>query len=126
MAEAAFHLDMERVCFISTSDSYDEISLTGDTDVFDYSRQRGIKNYKISSYMLDYPLIDVTKIKSDSAFNNSLIIMSVLRDKIKNEAFYVIAANSALALQVAGILIILWIADLQQKNPYYQAEHTIN
>jgi anthranilate phosphoribosyltransferase len=103
MAEAAFHLDMERVCFVCTSDSYDEISLTGETDVYDYSRQSGIKNYKISSVMLDYPEIDITKIKSDSAFNNSQIILSVLRDKVKSEAYYVIAANAALALHVAGI-----------------------
>ena len=94
---------MERVCFICTSDSYDEISLTGETDVYDYSRQTGIKNYKISSVMLDYPKIDITKIKSDSAFNNSQIILSVLRDKVKSEAYYVIAANAALALHVAGI-----------------------
>jgi len=103
MAEAAFHLDMERVCFISTANSFDEISLTDDTDVFDYSLQNGIKNYKISSSMLGYTLIDIKKIKSDSANNNSLIILSVLRDKIKNEAYYVIAANAALALLVAGI-----------------------
>jgi len=103
MAEAAFHLDMERVCFISTADSYDEISLTGETDVYDYSRLAGIKNYKISSSMLGYELIDVAKIKSDSALNNSYIILSVLRDKIKNEAYYVVAANAAMALHVAGI-----------------------
>jgi anthranilate phosphoribosyltransferase len=103
MAEAVCHLDMERVCFVCTSDSYDEISLTGDTDVYDYSPLQGIKNYKISSGMLDYPEIDITKIKSDSAFNNSQIILSVLRDKVKSEAYYVIAANAALALHVAGI-----------------------
>ena len=53
--------------------------------------------------MLDYPEIDIAKIKSDSAFNNSQIILSVLRDKVKSEAYYVIAANAALALHVAGI-----------------------
>lgn len=103
MAEAALHLDMERVCFICTSNNLDEISLADDTDVFDYSNKSGLRNYKIPPEVFGYPKIDIGKIKSDSAANNSEIILSVLRDKIKSEAFFVVSANAALALHVAGM-----------------------
>ncbi len=46
--------------------------------------------------------IDIEKIQSDSAFNNSKIMLSILKNRIKNEAYYVVAANAALALHVAG------------------------
>ena len=103
MAEAAKHLDMEKVYFVNTSNSFDEISLTGETDICEYSSGSEIKNFKVNHDSFGYTKIDIKNIQSDSAFNNSKILLSVLKDKIKNEAYYVVAANAALALNVAGI-----------------------
>jgi anthranilate phosphoribosyltransferase len=102
MANAAFHLDMDKVSFICTADSYDEISLTHPTSVYEYSRGQELNCYELTSGSFGYNSIDINKIKSDSAANNALIILSVLRDKIKNEAFYVVAANAALAIYTSG------------------------
>ncbi|MBI5731464.1 MAG: anthranilate phosphoribosyltransferase [Ignavibacteriales bacterium] len=102
MAEAAKHLDMEKVYFVNTLNSFDEISLTGETDVIEYSSDYGIKNFRVNQDSFGYTKIDIEKIQSDSILNNSKIMLSVLKDKIKNEAYYVVAANAALALHIAG------------------------
>jgi anthranilate phosphoribosyltransferase len=102
MAEAVKYLEMEKVYFVNTSNSFDEISLTGETDVCEYSSGNGIKNFRVNHNSFGYTKIDVEKIRSDSAFNNSKILLSVLKDKTKDEAYYVVAANAALALHVAG------------------------
>jgi anthranilate phosphoribosyltransferase len=102
MAEAAKHLDMEKICFINTSNSLDEISLTGETDVIEYSSDYGIKNFRVNQDSFGYTKIDIKKIQSYSVINNSKIMLSILKERIKNEAYYVVAANAALALHVAG------------------------
>jgi anthranilate phosphoribosyltransferase len=102
MAKAAFHLDMEKVSFICTADKFDEISLTHPTSVYEYSRDSELNKYELTSGSFGYDLIDINKIKSYNAANNAKIILSVLSEKIKNEAFYVIAANAALALFTSG------------------------
>ena len=102
MAEATKYLDMEKVYFVNTSDNFDEISLTGETDVIKYSSDSGIKNFRVNQDSFGYTKINIKKIQSDSVINNSRIMLSILKDKIKNEAYYVVAANAALALHVAG------------------------
>ncbi len=101
MAEAAKYLDMEKVYFVNTSNSYDEISLTGETDVIEYSLQNGIKNFRVNQDSFGYTKINIKKIQSDSVINNSKIMLSILKERVKNEAYYVVAANAALALHVA-------------------------
>ena len=102
MAEAAKYLDMEKVYFINTSNSFDEISLTGETDVIEYSSDNGIKNFRVNQDSFGYTEINIKKIQSDSIINNSKIMLSILKERIKSEAYYVVAANAALALHVAG------------------------
>jgi len=102
MAKASLHLYMERVSFICTANQFDEISLTHPTNVFEYSNEAEINKYELTSASFGYNDIDIAKIKSDNSSNNARIILSVFKDKIKNEAFYVIAANAALALFTSG------------------------
>lgn len=102
MADAVSKLEMEKVCFICTSNRYDEISLTGETEVIEYDNSKGISQYSLYPGDFNSVLIDIKDIQSDSVVNNSKIILSVLRDKVRNVAFEVIAANSAMALKVAG------------------------
>lgn len=102
MANAASYLDMEKVNFICTANRFDEISLTNPTDVYEFKNGLGVRNYKLSLDEFGYPVIDINKIKSDSSKNNSEMILAVFKNKIKNEAFYVIAANAAMALSTSG------------------------
>lgn len=103
MAEAAFYLDMERLVFLSTENSLDEISLAGTTNVYEYNLNSKLKEYEIDSRAFGLSEIEPGKIKSDSTENNAKIFLSVLKEKVKDEAFSVVVANAAMALHVAGL-----------------------
>jgi len=103
MAEASFYLDMERIVFLSTENSLDEISLAGTTNVYEYNLNSKLKEYKIDSRAFGLSEIEPGKIKSDSTENNAKIFLSVLKEKVKDEAFSVVVANAAMALHVAGL-----------------------
>ncbi|MFA7420952.1 MAG: anthranilate phosphoribosyltransferase [Melioribacteraceae bacterium] len=103
MAEAAFHLDMERIVFLSTENSMDEISLSGVTNIYEYNSAVPLKEYKVDYNTFNLTEIDHQTIKSDSTETNSEIFLSILRDKKKDEAFSVVTANAAMALHVAGL-----------------------
>jgi anthranilate phosphoribosyltransferase len=102
MACASAYLDMERVLFLCTEDSFDEISLTAPTNIFEYNTGQEIKNYAVHSSTFDYYPINARSIRSDSTENNAKIILSVLQDKKISDAFNVIAANAAMAIHTAG------------------------
>lgn len=101
MSKAVSYLDMNKVCFVCTANNYDEISLTDATDVYEHSSNLAPKNYKVTPESFGYKSIDIKNIQSNSAERNAEIILSVLRDKNQNDAFYVIAANAAMALYAA-------------------------
>lgn len=103
MAKASSYLDMERIVFLSTENSLDEISLAGATNVYEFSTNSDLKEYKIDASAFGLAEIDPSKIKSDSTENNAKIFLSVLKDKNKDEAFSVVVANAAMALHVAGL-----------------------
>lgn len=102
MASAAEHLEYEKVCFICSSDKYDEILLNGKTEVFEYSKHKGVKAISITNETFDYPHVNLDDIKGKDAQHNAVIITELLKGKKKNSHFYVVAANSALALYSAG------------------------
>ncbi len=101
MLRATPYLGMEKVCFVCTGNNLDEISLTETTNVFEYNKT-SLKNYEINNETFGYKNINKKNIVSDSIEKNAELILSVLRDKIKNDAFYVVAANSAMALYTAN------------------------
>lgn len=103
MADAASYLDMERIVFLSTENSYDEISLSGVTKVYEYNLNKPLKEYEVDSKNFNLSEVNLNKIKSDSTERNAEIFFSVLRDRIKDEAFSVVVANAAMALHVAGL-----------------------
>ncbi|MEW6654785.1 MAG: anthranilate phosphoribosyltransferase [Bacteroidota bacterium] len=103
MAEAVFHLDMERIIFLSTENRFDEISLSGVTNIYEYNFAAPLKEYKVDYNTFNLTEIDPQKIISDSTQTNAEIFFSVLRDKIKDEAFSVVTANAAMAVKAAGL-----------------------
>ena len=102
MCEALEYLDSEKVCFICSNDKFDEIHLGDSTTVYEFENGKGIKSYNISNEDFDYPKIDFSQIKGDSASQNAKIILDVLENKVKNGAFHTITANAALALYTSG------------------------
>jgi anthranilate phosphoribosyltransferase len=102
MAKAAEYLEMERICFICTENKFDEITLSGETKVVEYNAGEKLKNYSFTSETFDYPIVDLKNIKGDSAAENSKIILSILENRERNDAFYVVAANAAMGLFASG------------------------
>lgn len=102
MAQAAGHLDYDKVCFICSDNKYDEILLNGKTDIYEYTKNKGLNKFSISNETFNYPKVDINDIKGDTASHNASIITALLRDKQKNSHFYVVAANTAFALYCAG------------------------
>ncbi|MGE5363311.1 MAG: anthranilate phosphoribosyltransferase [Bacteroidota bacterium] len=102
MAHAAAYLDMQKVCFLSTCDKFDEISLTGMTDVYEFSAGENISHYNITPETFGYNTIRLTDIQGNSPADNAAIITDLFTSRKKNAAFYVTSANTAFALYCAG------------------------
>lgn len=102
MSDAVTHLDMENVCFVCTNNSFDEISLSHDTSVIEFSRGDK-KSYQLSSGDFGFEPVSLEDIKGDSAAENAGIIHNIFSGKEKGAPYKVVAANTALALKVAGL-----------------------
>jgi anthranilate phosphoribosyltransferase len=103
LSKAAMYLDMDKVCFINTGDHFDEISLTEPTSVYEYSRGRKELFYQVSNATFDYPEVKIDELKGNTPKDNAAIIMDLFKNRKKNSAFYVIAANAAMALYCADL-----------------------
>ncbi|MBL1212836.1 MAG: anthranilate phosphoribosyltransferase [Ignavibacteriae bacterium] len=102
MSSAVDFLDMERVCFICAENKYDEFILNGAVQISEYHKGKELRTYKITSDNFKYSNFHLDEIKGASAAKNAKIILSVLKDKTKNAAYYVVAANAALGLYASG------------------------
>ena len=102
MADAAEKLEMERVCFVCTDDKYDEITLTGKTKVFEYSKDDKLHEFEITAATFELEEITLDEIKGDSAEINAKIILDVFNGN-ESAALYVTAANAALGIYASDV-----------------------
>ena len=98
MAEAATHLNFERVCFLCNENKYDEILLNGKTEIFEYNGNGKIKNYQISNKTFGYDTVELNEIKGGSAEINAKIIEDIFNGTNTNGGFTTVVANAAMAL----------------------------
>jgi anthranilate phosphoribosyltransferase len=101
MSEAASMLEMEKVCFICTDDKYDEILLTTETKVYEYSSQDGLRTFTLSHQTFGFPETNFGEIQGESPSQNAKILQEVLSGEKKNAAYFVTVANAALGLYSA-------------------------
>jgi len=102
MAEAAKYLNYKKVCFITSENNIDEITLNGDTFVFEFNTKQGINKYKINNNIFGYPQINPNSIAGNNAEDNAKIILKVLNNETNNGAYHVVASNAAMGLYAAG------------------------
>jgi anthranilate phosphoribosyltransferase len=102
MSSAVDYLEMENVSFVCTNNSFDEISLSHESNVIDFNGG-DINRYKLRPADFGYDSIDLDQIKGDSAKENAQIIHEIFSGGGKGPRYKVVAANSALALKVAGV-----------------------
>lgn len=102
MASASEKLQMAKVCFVCTDGRYDEILLNGTTRVYEFTAEKGLREYEVTNETFGYPKVDINEIKGSTPQHNARILRSVLDGKEKGPFFYVTAANAAMGLYSAG------------------------
>jgi anthranilate phosphoribosyltransferase len=102
MREAASKLNMEKVCFICTEDSYDEITLSGTTKVFEFDKKNGYKDYEITPNTFGYSMIKIGELVGGESNENAKIILDIFNGRELGPKKNVIIANAALALYSSG------------------------
>lgn len=101
MADAVKYLDMKKICFVCTAGKLDEITLTAETAVKEFSANASIKDYNITNETFGYAKINFEKIKGGTSKENAEIIMNIFEKKEKTPAYFVTAANAAMGLYCA-------------------------
>lgn len=102
MSQSIKLLEMEKVCFLCTNNAFDEISLTHPTSVIEIMRDNSMFLYELTNNTFSYPTVELPQIQGGSAEENAKIIYDIFYLKEKTPAYYVVSANAALALKVAG------------------------
>jgi len=102
MREASSKLDMDKICFICTDNGFDEITLSGMTNVFEYSRENGFKEYEISAETFGYSVVDLKNLIGGTPKENAKILMDIFGGKEIGAKKNVVVANAAMALYSAG------------------------
>ncbi len=102
MAEAVKLLEMDKVCFLCTNNSFDEITLSHPTKVIEYSPAM-TNLYTLDNNSFKFQRVNTDEIKGNSAKENAEIIHKILADKEKNAPYYVVVANAAIALKASGL-----------------------
>lgn len=103
LSKASEYLEMEKICFICTENKYDEISLTGETYIKEYSVKDGHKSYNLSPGNFNMRQITESQLKGGTPKENAEIILAILKGASNNGASSAIIANSALALYCSEI-----------------------
>ena len=102
MREAAAKLEMEKLCFVCTDNSFDEITLSGSTKIYEYDKNIGNKDYNISAETFGYNKIEVEELTGGSPQENAEILLNIFNGKELGAKRNVVIANAALALYSAG------------------------
>ncbi|MGK9477294.1 anthranilate phosphoribosyltransferase [Melioribacter sp. OK-6-Me] len=103
MAEAAQYLNMDSAAFVCTANQYDEITLTDETNIKFYKKDKPIEDIKIDNTHFSFEKIKLKNITSDSPEKNAKFILSIIQEKQKGDAYNVVVANAAMALLIAGV-----------------------
>jgi len=103
MTDAIKLLEMEKVSFLCTNDSFDEITLTDTTKVFEVNGDHSMYFFSLTNENFGFPKIELSQIQGGSAKENAEIINDVFSGKDEGPAYEVIIANASMALKTSGI-----------------------
>jgi anthranilate phosphoribosyltransferase len=103
MVKAAEKLDMERVCFLCSEDRFDEITLSGETLVFEYSASDGLIRKQLTHKDFGLPTLEHGQLEGHTPEQNAEILVNVLSGKERGGPYWATVANAAMGLYVAGL-----------------------
>lgn len=102
MANALPNLEMERVLLVCTDNRYDEVTLTGTTEVIEYQAGKELSKRTIDHETFGYPKLKLEDLRGGEPDENAVILKDILEKKKKTPAYYVTAANAAMGLYAGG------------------------
>ncbi len=102
LAKALALLGANHAWIVHGSDGLDEITLTGETDVFEVKNKK-IRSFKISPEDFGLNKGQIEHLKAGSTKQSAKIISEVLESKRRDEARSLVVINAAAALIVSGI-----------------------
>ncbi len=102
MREAAKSLNMEKICLVCTENKFDEITLSGVTKVFEYDKELGSREYKVSAKTFGYSNVAFGELAGGEPKENAQILIDIFEGKEIGPKFNVVIANAAMALYSAG------------------------
>lgn len=101
MRDAAKNINMDKVCFICTENSFDEITLTGTTQVYELNSNVE-KEFQINNKTFGFDEIKFQDIEGGDSKENAKILLDIFEGKEKGAKKNVVVANAALALYSAN------------------------
>jgi anthranilate phosphoribosyltransferase len=103
MTDAIKLLEMEKVTFLCTNNSFDEITLTDTTKVFEVNLDNSMYFYSLTHENFGFPKIELSQIQGGSGKENAEIIYKIFTGKNEGPAYEVVIANASMALKTSGI-----------------------
>ncbi|MBD3409395.1 MAG: anthranilate phosphoribosyltransferase [Ignavibacteriales bacterium] len=101
MREAAADLAPERIALVCADDAYDEITLSGTANVYEYEAGER-RDRSLQAKDFGYESVAIEELRGGDPKVNAERTLAILGEKTLSGAGKVAAANAALALQVAG------------------------
>lgn len=102
MRNALKYLEAKRFLFVNTLNKFDEVTLTGKTRVYEFNSD-STNNFNLNPEDFNYPTLNLSSLQGSTSVENAKIIYNLLEGAEKTPAYYVVAANAALALFTSGI-----------------------
>ncbi len=101
-AEVVQQLNYDKVILVSSFDGLDEISVSGETEIYEINKSEKIKNYIIKPEDFGLKRSDIAELKGGDAKYNAKRMEKLFKNPKKDAYYDFILLNSAFALFVSG------------------------
>ena len=101
LAGALDKLDTARACVVHSSDGMDEVTMAGETRVFEVGKAIPARTYVVDPFSFGLPRGTLAAVRGGNSEENKVIALSVL-NKERSPARDVVLANAAFGIYVAG------------------------
>jgi anthranilate phosphoribosyltransferase len=101
LAEALDRLEAERACVIHSANGMDEVSLSGETRVFEVAENERMSRYAVTARNFGLKPANGTPMKGGDSRENAEITRSILRGE-RSSRRDVVVANAAFGIYVSG------------------------
>ncbi len=103
MIQILENLNTNHVVTLHSDDGLDEVSLSADTVIYEYSAGSPLKKIRFNPDSLGYNLVDLSELYGGSADENARMIKTVLQGSSTKAQRKIVELNAAFAIYVSGI-----------------------